>query len=177
MKMKPLLRSVATAVLAAVMATGCTTRSAVNAAGEQTLFVIVRHAEKSLDEPKDPTLSDTGRVRAQRLAGLLTGKRVAAVYATGYRRTQMTASPTAQAQGLQVQTYAADIPAADFAATLRNMHPAGTVLVIGHSNTVAAIASALCICVVAPLREDEYDRWITVRIMADGKIWTEETHY
>ncbi len=177
MKMKPLLRSVATAVLAAFMATGCRATSAVSVAGEQTRFVIVRHAEKSLDDPKDPTLSDTGRERAQRLAGLLTGERVAAVYATGYRRTQMTASPTAQAHGLQVRTYAAEIPAADFAAALRNMHPTGTVLVIGHSNTVAAIASALCSCVVALLREDEYDRWVTVHIMTDGNIGIEETHY
>ncbi len=125
---------------------------------------LVRHAEKTSDDPKDPGLTDTGVLRAERLAALLRDDAVVAVYATGYRRTQATAAPTATARGLVVRTYDAAQPAADFAAQLRREHKHGALLVVGHSNTVASIASALCRCEVSPLREDEFDRWITVRI-------------
>jgi broad specificity phosphatase PhoE len=180
MNTKPFFRSVAIAALtalAAVATDGCTTTAAVGAPIDETRFVIVRHAEKSSDDPKDPTLSDIGRARAQRLAELLAGERMTAVYATGYRRTQTTALPAAQAHGLEVLTYDAAMPAADFAARLRREHEGGTVLVVGHSNTVAAIASALCACIVAPLRDDEYDRWIVIRIDRNGVAELKETRY
>lgn len=146
-------------------------------AASQTMltFVLVRHAEKATDDPKDPSLSDAGRARASRLAITFDGVPVTAVYATGYRRTQATAQPTAQAHGLPVRAYEAGMPADAFAAGLRAAHASGTVLVVGHSNTVPAIASALCVCTVAPMREDEYDRRITVRIAADGKVTLSET--
>ena len=143
----------------------------------ETVFVIVRHAEKASNDPKDPTLSETGHARAKRLAERLAAQRMTAVYATGYRRTQQTAAPTARTHGLEVQTYAAAMPAADFAAQLRSRHVSGSVLVVGHSNTVAAIASALCACAVAPLREDEYDRWITVSIRQNGAVSLKEARY
>ena len=65
-----------------------------------TTFVLVRHAEKATDDPKDPSLSDVGRARAARLLVSFDGVPVTAVYATGYRRTQATAQPTAGALAL-----------------------------------------------------------------------------
>lgn len=174
MKIVSIRGAIAAAALGTLLC-GCATRSTMREAG--AVFVIVRHAEKGADDPKDPSLSESGHARAQRLAERLADVQVKAVYATGYRRTQQTAAPTAAAHRLDVRTYAAGMPAADFATELRASHMDGTVLVIGHSNTVAAIAGALCACEVAPLRDDEYDRWITVRIDADGKSKLEETRY
>lgn len=142
-----------------------------------TTFVLVRHAEKAADDPKDPSLSDAGRARAVRLASSFDGVAVTAVYATGYRRTQATAQPTAEAHGLPVRTYDASLPADAFAAELRATHASGTVLVVGHSNTVPTIASALCRCTVAPIREDVFDRRIAIRIAADGATTLAETRY
>lgn len=161
---------------------GCAARDAGIAqppqmAATTTTFVIVRHAEKGVDDPKDPSVSEIGQARAQRASERLADKRVAAIYATRYRRTQMTAAKTAQAHGLEVTTYDAAQSAADFAAQLRRKHVAGVVLVVGHSNTVADIAGALCGCAVTPLREDEYDRWIEIRIGQNGAAKLEETRY
>jgi broad specificity phosphatase PhoE len=177
MSIMPFFRSVAFAALATIMVGGCKTTAAVGMPTDETLFVIVRHAEKSSDDPKDPTLSDIGYARARQLAGLLAREPMAAVYATGYRRTQMTASPTAQGHGLEVRAYDAAMPAADFATQLRTAHSTGTVLVVGHSNTVAAIAGALCGCEIAPLREDEYDRRLSIRIDRNGEALLEEARY
>lgn len=175
------LRSLLMIIAFAAIAGGCATRDAEIArsasATTTTTFVIVRHAEKGADDPKDPSLSEAGQARAQRASERLAGGRVTAAYATRYRRTQMTAAKTAQAHGLEVSTYDAAQPAADFAAQLRRSHSAGVVLVVGHSNTVADIAGALCGCTVSPVREDEYDRWIEVRVGRNGVIEFEESRY
>lgn len=138
-------------------------------------FVLVRHAEKATDDPRDPVLTPEGMVRAQRLADSLRDTGLSAVYATGYRRTQQTAAPTAQGHGLEVTTYDAKQPAPEFAALLRQRHTDDSVLVVGHSNTVPDIASALCGCPVEAMPETEYDRTITVRIAADGSAVMERS--
>lgn len=140
-------------------------------------FVLVRHAEKANDDPRDPSLSADGQARAQRLADSLAGQDVFAVYATDYKRTRNTAAPTAAAHAMAVTVYDAKQPAAEFAAQLRARHPAGTVLVVGHSNTVPEIAAALCACTVAPMGESEFDRRIAIVFDAQGHARLSETRY
>lgn len=140
-------------------------------------FVLVRHAEKANDDPRDPSLSPDGLARAQRLADSLAGQDVFAVYATDYRRTRDTAAPTAAAHATAVTVYDAKRPAAEFAAQLRARHPTGTVLVVGHSNTVPEIAAALCACTVAPMAESEFDRRIAIVFDAQGHARVSETRY
>jgi broad specificity phosphatase PhoE len=131
-------------------------------------FVVVRHAEKAVDGSHDPALSDQGRARAQALAQRLAAAPLVAAYATEFQRTQQTAQPAAAMQHLAVTTYAAAMPAADLAAILRVRHASGTVLVVGHSNTVPDIVAALCDCPVTPLGEGDFDAVYTVHGDADG---------
>jgi broad specificity phosphatase PhoE len=162
--------------LASALSTGCAGRfvetipedAARSATTRTTTFHLIRHAEKASDDPKDPDLNEAGRLRAQRLADRLQREPVDAIYATGYRRTQRTAAPLAAMRGIGVHTYDAAMPVAEFALWLEREHPAGTVLVVGHSNTIPGIASALCGCDVAPIEDREYDRWITVSIARKG---------
>lgn len=141
---------------------------------EGATFVLVRHAEKATDDPRDPSLTPAGTRRAQRLAGTLHLRPVVAAYATPFRRTQATATPTARDHGLTVTTYDAATPAGDLARRLRESHAAGTVLVVGHSNTVPAIAQALCGCTIAPMAETEYGRRITLRAHPDGRVTVDD---
>ena len=168
----------ALACLCAALVAGCAqpVREAPAPAGSPLVFVLVRHAEKAADDPKDPSLSEIGQARAQRLARSLEDAPVTAVYATAYRRTQQTALPTAAAHGRDVLTYDARQSADAFAAEVRAVQRHGTVLIVGHSNTVPAIAAALCSCAVAPMREDEYDRRIEIGIDAAGRATLRETH-
>jgi broad specificity phosphatase PhoE len=161
-------------LLLAILLGACTTHSARDAG---TTFVLVRHAEKADDGSKDPPLSAAGEARARTLAASLEAASLRAAYATGYRRTQATAMPSAQAHALQVVTYDATRPAADFATQLRHDHHDGTVLVVGHSNTVPALAAALCGCNVAPMGEAEFDRRITIAVAPDGKAMLREERY
>jgi broad specificity phosphatase PhoE len=161
--------------LPVLLAASCATLTAADSTG--ATFVVVRHAEKADDDPRDPSLSAVGQARARTLAASLADARLTGVYATAYRRTQMTAAPTAQAHGLTAVTYDAKQSAGDFAAQLRRSHPHGVVLVVGHSNTTPGIAAALCGCAVAPMGEEEFDRRLTIRIDAAGTAELTETRY
>jgi len=146
-------------------------------AAPAAVYIVLRHGEKADDGGRDPALSAAGQARTGRIAAALRDAPLQAVYATAYRRTQSTAAPVAAAHGLEVRTYAAGGPAETFAAELRAAHPRGTVLVVGHSNTVPALAAALCACPVAPMAEDAYGRWIEVRIGPDGQARLVEHGY
>lgn len=148
-----------------LLGAGCATQP--HAAGAS--FVVLRHAEKSGDHPRDPSLADAGRRRAEALAARLRDADVAAVYATQYRRTLQTAEPVARTHGLDVIRYDAGEPADTLARRLRAAHAAGTVVVVGHGNTAPQIASALCGCPVAPLSEADYGDLYRISPGRDGR--------
>ncbi|MDX2220149.1 MAG: histidine phosphatase family protein [Burkholderiales bacterium] len=133
-------------------------------AGAQTI-VLVRHAEKA-DAPKDdPALSEAGQRRAQALAVALKRSNVTAVYTTQLRRTQETAAPLATAAGVtpRVLTVARGGVAEHVAEAVKlaREKPDGVVVIVGHSNTVPAIARALG-ADAADMPECEYSRLITL---------------
>src|SRR5437763_10652388 len=64
-----------------------------------TTIVLVRHAEKSTDDPKAPSISPIGEVRAKALAALLSDAAITDIYATQYKRTRQTAEALATARG------------------------------------------------------------------------------
>lgn len=140
-------------------------------------FIVVRHAEKGTDDAQNPSLSEAGRVRAQRLAALLSDEPVNAAYATAYRRTHQTAQPVAADHFFRIATYDAQLPALQFAEQLRTLHKTGTVLVVGHSNTVPDIVGALSVRRVEAVGDDEFDRLYRVRIGADGKATLSQETY
>ena len=141
--------------------------------GATTTVVVVRHAEKVDDGSRDPVLSKQGLARATALAQRLATAPLVAAYATEFRRTRQTAQPAAAMHDVAVTTYAASMPAADLAAILRVRHASGTVLVVGHSNTVPDIVAALCDCQVAARGEDDFDALYTVRIDGNGRALLE----
>jgi phosphohistidine phosphatase SixA len=136
------------------------------------VVVVVRHAEKATDDPRDPTLSEAGVARARALARRLHGTGLDAAYATQYRRTRLTAAPAAAAAGIQVQVRAADANAAsygaDLARELRALPAGSTALVVGHSNTVPGIVAAISGQPAEQMLETEYDRYTVIVIHADG---------
>src|SRR5258707_9222528 len=77
------------------------------AVAQRAVFV-VRHAEKQSEsnEPGVP-LSEAGRARAGRLAALLKGAGVTAIYSTDFVRTLETAEPLARALKITVRKYSA----------------------------------------------------------------------
>jgi phosphohistidine phosphatase SixA len=121
--------------------------SAANAAfAEPTLVLLVRHAERAAEPAADPGLTAAGQLRAQALAAALEHSGLAAIITTEFARSRETAAVVALQRGIQAEVVtargsdAAGHIAAVVAALRRH---SGVVLVVGHSNTVPAIAAAL----------------------------------
>lgn len=130
--------------------------------GGSTIF-LVRHAEKSNATPgdKDPGLTVAGMTRAERLATLLKGARITAIFATEFKRTQLTAQPLAQALKLQVTV----IKAGDLDALAKSLQQSkGNILVVGHSNTVPELIKRLGVAIPIEIGENDYDHLYAVTI-------------
>ena len=111
-----------------------------------TIVIVVRHAEKAAAPAADPPLTEAGIARAKALVEALAGADVQAVISTPLVRTRETARPVAEAHGLSVETVALGPTVAEHAkavADAARKHAGHTVLVVGHSNTVAPIIAAL----------------------------------
>lgn len=126
------------------------------------LIFVVRHAEKL--SGANPRLSQMGRQRAQSLATLLSHAEIKHIYSTAYHRTEETAGPLAERLQLSVTTYAPtayEQLAAQVEATGEHS------LIVGHSNTVAAIILALG-GDAKPLSESDYgDLFVVFKSAAD----------
>jgi broad specificity phosphatase PhoE len=116
------------------------------ASGAQPATVIlVRHAEKASATERDPVLSEAGMQRARDLGVALADAGVGSVFTTQYQRTRLTAAEVLAATKLTPIVVDAGGPnhPAQVAAAVR-ARPAGeVVLVVGHSNTVGPIITAL----------------------------------
>ena len=143
------------------------------ASAKITTLVIVRHAEKATDDPRDPTLSPAGQERAEEFAKVLGGASVSAVYVTEFKRTRLTAEPTAQHFNLTIQAQpraemTPDVYARDLMPKILKKHAGKVVLIVGHSDTVPAIVKVLTGRTVPPIDETEFDRLYVVEVPKTG---------
>jgi broad specificity phosphatase PhoE len=125
-----------------------------------TTIIVVRHAERA---GKADSLSAAGVARARELARVLGFADVTAIYHSDTKRTRDTAWPLAAARGITPEEY----PAKDAPALIERIfaaHEGGTVLVVGHSNTVPMIVSAAGGPALADLAEDAYDGLYVVTV-------------
>ena len=136
-----------------------------------TLVLLVRHAEKAAVPGDDPPLSEAGTTRARALADSLRGVGVTAVIVSPRRRTAETAAPLAAARGLTPEVVPFGASPAEHvqavAAAVRR-HAGGVVLVVGHSNTVPAIVTALGGPRLPDLCDASYATLFTVRLAASS---------
>lgn len=113
------------------------------APAQKKIIVLVRHSEKdaSVANNPDPDLSAEGRERAQRLVKLVNKYRTSEIFSTNYKRTRQTAEPLAKKRNKEIQTY--DPAKAAEMVTQMLASKTGRFLVVGHSNTIPALANLL----------------------------------
>ena len=130
------------------------------AMAEPTAVYLVRHAEQSKEPAEDPALSPQGAVRAADLARALGRSGVTRIVTSHLRRARETATVVSAGLGVEPQVFYAQQGhlaehVAETAAAIRQS--TGTVLVVGHSNSIPMIASALSGTSVLPFCESSYD--------------------
>jgi broad specificity phosphatase PhoE len=160
-RLLPRLAALATLLVAHGAAAGPPAAGAVDA-----IYIVVRHAQKATGD--DPPLTAEGEAHARALATALADAGVSAIYATPFHRTQATAAPLAARTGIEVTRYEPGEAAAT-AAAIRADHPHGTVLVVGHSNTVPALVEAFAGIALPPMPETDYSRLYVISVGADGR--------
>lgn len=136
----------------------------------QTVY-LVRHAEKA-DASADPVLSEAGQARAAALAEALRDAHPVLVLTSPLQRTRLTAAPTAGYHSAPLEAVSLEGGGAThIAATVarvRALPEDAVVLIVGHSNTVPAIARALGYAGAADMPECEYDRMTVLHLAGDG---------
>lgn len=140
----------------------------VSAQTDVTTFILVRHAEKSKDDPRDPSLSEAGIKRAESLNAMLKQADIAALYSSPYKRTRSTVQPIADAKGLEVNTY--DPRSAAFLEDIMTKFKGKTIVISGHSNTTPNVVNALIgEDRFKQLSEDDYSKIYIVSVTEIGK--------
>jgi broad specificity phosphatase PhoE len=126
-------------------------------------WYVMRHLQKA-DGP-DPALSEEGRSNAERLASWFADDRPTAIYVSATRRARETAAPLAARLGLTAKEYdPRDTPGL----VARAKAETGTVLIVGHSNTVPEIVAQLGGARPADLAESDFGDIFRVR--RDGTV-------
>jgi broad specificity phosphatase PhoE len=139
----------------------------------QWTFVVVRHANWKDNGTADPPLTVAGVLRARRLADLINSYAGVATYATHFRRAEATAHPTADLWNVPVTTYDIAMRPADLINQIKQQHPKGAILIVGHSNTVPGIVRELCRCQLEPVPsrvQNDYANKYEITLRPDSSV-------
>ena len=130
-------------------------------------YYIVRHGEKAIVTkdslgftPANPPLSDPGKVRAFVLRDELMKKHISNIFSTNFYRTLSTATPLSIAlNNMAIQYYSPSKDSLDAFIERLKAIKKGSVLVVGHSNTVDDIVNKLTgeKNIPGDLKDSEYD--------------------
>lgn len=133
-----------------------------------TTVILVRHAEKNEHKPGgDSGLDPRGIVRAQELKSALLDAGIAALYTSQFPRARLTAEPLAQALGDTVRTY--DANRNDLLAErIHREHRGQTILVVGHTDSLAEFFKMLTGVKLNEGSAIAYDRLYVITLRVDG---------
>lgn len=132
-----------------------------------TTVILVRHAEKDNDTDQ-AGLTQKGMARAKTLAYTLQDIELDAIYSTPFRRTEMTAEPVSDLQNIPVKSYEAHDP--NFYKKVYDQHKGGTVLIVGHSNTIPVLANRFAgQQELENLTDENYETYYVVTFTSPGK--------
>jgi hypothetical protein len=124
----------------------------------------IRHTEKNPGDDHDPELTAIGQQRADSLAAFLADKNITAIYSTDYKRTRLTAGPTAKQTKLLVTFYEPSRLAVLIKELKQNRQ---NVLIVGHSNTTP-VGVRLAGGQASSIDDDEYGQLFEVIIGFNG---------
>ena len=144
----------------------------------KTVF-LVRHAERA-DEPRqDPPLTEKGVARSQALARLLSTADIKAIYTSQFARTKLTAEPLAKQLGITATPLSLKISPSNPRAIAEEStketvekimsQAGGSVLVVGHSNSIPDVIKMLGGDVVPMIDEKKFDDLFVVTVYATGR--------
>jgi phosphohistidine phosphatase SixA len=149
------------------------TPAPVGAQHGETIVYLVRHAEKSTDDPVNPDLSAIGHIRADSLASQLREADIDVIITTQFKRTIQTASPFARRRGIKpeiVPVTGTTAEHVDSVVAAVRRHVGSRILIVGHSNTIGRIAERLGAPRIGDLCDNEYADLIILSIHRSSPV-------
>jgi len=144
-----------------------------------TTVFLIRHAERAEEPRQDPPLTEKGVARSEALARLLSTAGIKAIYTSQFARTKLTAEPLAKQLGVASTPIALKISPSNprmiaeesTKETVNKIlsHAGGSVLLVGHSNSIPDVIKMLGGDVVPTIDEKKYDDLFVVTVYANGK--------
>ena len=145
---------------------GCRKGDATHPSARVVRVVLVRHAEKETEKSlEDPPLTPAGQQRAAALVEAI--GEVQAILCTDTLRTRQTATPVAEASGVTIELM--EPMDAAKVRTMAQKLGEGTLLVVGHSNTLPVLIEALSGAEVE-LGDDDYGDLFIVHMSEPPKL-------
>jgi phosphohistidine phosphatase SixA len=147
-----------------------------------TTIIVIRHAEKDLEQNlADPPLSAAGVARAALLAQMFGDAKsvghLDAIFVTPALRNRLTAAPLAARLGISEAVVPSEDPKGAAYRALHE-HRGGRVLIVGHSDTVPKIVTALSGNPKVPeMGDQEYGTMYIVTIPRVGRAIVLRLHY
>jgi broad specificity phosphatase PhoE len=133
-------------------------------------IILVRHAEKASESPRDPSLTSVGTDRAVALADALIEMNIDHVITSQYLRTIETAAVVAERSGLTPEVIpagASEEALHEVVSAVERRASGESILIVGHSNTIPRLVGALGGSKLPDLVEDEYDSIFIVILSPD----------
>jgi len=159
--------------LVALVALALLGAESLSAQTQPATVILVRHAEKEAEPKDDPPLSAVGRERVRALWDAVRESGVSLIYSTPKRRNLETAQPIADSlrvgviqvpiEGGKIDVYARDV-----AQRVKKDGGGRVSLVVGHSNTLGPVITALGGPAIEEIADPRYDDLFIV-IVQDGR--------
>ncbi|MEZ4910254.1 MAG: histidine phosphatase family protein [Saprospiraceae bacterium] len=133
------------------------------------VFYLTRHAEKDTTIATDPRLTEAGYARASKLADILMGTRIDAIYSTLYMRTMLTVDSVADVKMMSILPYE-NSKLRETIDDISDSDKYNRILMVGHSNTIPSITNSIAKKEIykANFDESDYSNFIIVTIYKDG---------
>lgn len=133
------------------------------------IYYLVRHAEKDTSVKDDAPLTLAGLERAAKLADILRGTRIDAIYSTLTLRTMFTVDSLADIKSMQILPYD-NKTLKELITSLKESADYNRIFIVGHSNTIPALTNSLAgRDIFSKIFEDnEYDNFVIVVLKKSG---------
>lgn len=134
------------------------------------IFYLVRHAEKDTSTQVDPPLTPAGITRSTKLADIMRGTRVDAIYSTMTMRTMFTVDSLADIKAMSILPYD-NKGLKEIIEQVKFSKEHNRIFMVGHSNTIPSITNSLAgrDVFTKTFDESDYGNFVIVVLYTSGK--------
>jgi len=135
----------------------------------EKVFYLFRHAEKDTIPVDNPNLTQQGLDRSTKLADILRGTRVDAIYSTFFTRTLFTVDSLSDVKAMSVLPYDTK-ELKNLVQTIETDDEKNAIVIVGHSNSIPSLTNSLAKAEIFNSNWDEadYDNFIIVVFYQSG---------